>query len=285
MQIGCFQHGIAFIEWHICIMRRLLLMLMIVFFQMQAHSQLIDVREISTLAYEKELNDAIIGNRLVAIGAKLSSPVLGLQLSNKYSIKEATAAALATVIPFKNNSISIGAATEGISSFRVLSFNSGYAMKIFEQLTIGMKLIGTGMFIKGSNNHFHIGYQLGMAYQLSPATRCQFHFSNHRPIHAPFNENLQGTYEIQAGCAQQMNEDLLLSCDIHQTKGSSVSISPGFIWSVKKQIQLLGGLIPLPGEVFMGIGWWRNSNRMMFIISHHPFLGNSFTIKYNIIKQ
>lgn len=241
--------------------------------------------EPSILAYERKLTDAIIGNQLVAQAIYAAQPFISLHLENAYSIHQSTAAGVAMILPAKNNAITAGLFTAGISSFRNWSFNIGDAMHIQKDLSVGLKLIASSTHIKNNKSLINLGYQLGMTYKISDATHCHLHFNNVRPINTTFNDNIQGIYQIHAGVAQQINPDLLVSIELDQTKGSPISLSPGILWNIQTNIQLLAGLKPLPGEVFTGIGWKRKNNHLLLLLSHHPYLGKSLAIRYTLEKK
>lgn len=285
MQIGCFQHGMGFLEYHICSMKRIILILMMTGLAESIFSQLPAHLEPAVLAYEPRLSDPIMGNNLIAMGAHASNFLIGLHLENRYSIRASNAAAFAIIIPSKNNRMALGASTAGFSAFRDWSFHAGDAIILSKNMSLGLKLLISGTQIKNNKDLMQVGYQIGMGYAFSEKTQCQLHFTNTRPILTLFNDNIQGRFQIQAGVAQVINPDLIITCDFDQWKGSNISISPGMAWNIEKNIQLLAGLKPLPGEAYMGIGWKQKQNNMIILISHHPYLGNSFALRYSFEKK
>jgi len=237
------------------------------------------------LGFGKPLSDAITGNELVAQTCHAKKMLFGVGVENRYAIQHATAGSVAFIVPHKNNYLSAGISTDGMKSFRNWSLNIGEGLTFNDNVAIGLKFLTHLTQIKGNKGLMNIGYQLGISYNLSEATQCHFHFSNTRFLFTDYSENIQGIYQLKAGLAQQINPDLLVSCSIEQTKGSSISISPEIIWKANKTYLLLAGLKPLPGELFMGVGWTRNQHRMMLIVSHHPYLGNSFAYRYTFEKD
>ncbi len=237
------------------------------------------------LGFGKILNDALSANELVAQTCHAEKILFGIGVENRYAIQHAAAGAFAMLIPKKNNFLSAGISTDGLKNFRNWSLQIGEAMKVNENLSIGLKLHTHATQIKGNKSLVNIGYQLGMSYNLSEATQCHFHFSNTRFLFTDYNENMQGIYQMIAGIAQQINPDLLVACSIEQSKGSPIAISPEITWMANKNYLLIAGLKPLPGELFMGISWTRTKHRMMLIVSHHPYLGNSFAYRYNFEKN
>ncbi|MCQ2975282.1 MAG: hypothetical protein MJ211_10810 [Bacteroidales bacterium] len=221
----------------------------------------------STLLDINSTHYNIAGTAFCKLGAILS-------YHNKFFIKELSQKNIATTIPFCNGVLSLSANYYGYKLCNETQFGLGYAMKLSNKISAGIKINYLNNHIKSeTEKHNSINCETGIIY--CPIKKLKFGAYLYNPTNTQLsNCDSIIPIKINFGTTYIINSETEITAEIEKNSQiDNIIAKIGIKYAINKSLIILCGTRNKPFTISFGSGFYIKNFQIDFSFSRHELLG------------
>jgi hypothetical protein len=232
----------------------------------------------SLRAYKKNILQAEAVTALAAAGAFQTVSQYGAHAENHYMLKDMGTAGMAIQLPRQYGGLGLAGQFNGGRIASSLAIGANMALKLQEQLGIGIGMRLTGFKWAGQPLQWGIQAKGGMLYWITPKTAIGFQLEEWLPIGADKEKTRSRFQEIITGMGTSVNNNVYLAMEIRKRTGEQPGIGGLLEWQLDSAIGARAGINTSNNMLSLGLTKKKGKNAWGLDLGNHPQLGFSSCI-------
>jgi len=238
-----------------------------------------EVIPMNTMAYQIN-NSPLLGliesPALLGFQRKLE---LGVNVENKYNLKELTQLRMGLGIPVLNGNLTLNVSLQGGSWYSSYSGKLSYGFQLNKQTSIGLGIGILHFRLKEHDSEILIQTIAGIAHLINEKTVLAIHYHLNQNIRSTGFTNKIKAEGLTIGIGYKLSKAVFLQLEAKQLQ-QKIRIQPSINWIPFEKIAFWCGTNE-SGQLHLGISSQRNKSKALLGMSNHPHLGYSLLLQFN----
>ena len=234
------------------------------------------------------LKDVFSYHNNPAKSSEIKSLTFGLAYENRFLLKELQHQSYALAIPIANGVFTIGGNSFGHQDFRTFKNGLGYAMRLSNELSIGVQINHHLVRLSGAYGSDHtVTGELGLAYNITPDWSfglAVFNLGRNKLVEDPIERY---STSMRLGTSYKVSDKVLLVGELEKDIVHPMRAKSGIEYMPSKNMAFRMGFATKPIALSFGLGWVFSSKYFLdFGTEYHQVLGWSpnISFRYSLLK-